>query len=223
MKTDTFAINGAAAASIRRRVRLVVLLDASREAGIEPLPTLRLHLIAYLANVLSPVWDMPSVDGAVLKRRGGPFYPELQADLDRLVGLGVVRVENLRHERIDDDRYRLEGSFRLNQALAQPILDYLRVIPDEAEAAKFVRELVLALSALSDDEIDRAITEDATYSNPQVGLDNVIDFGQWMSANYSANAAERVGGFVRSGAVVGPSEKVHLYVRHLRRRLHGAQ
>lgn len=223
MSPATFAIDETVAASIRRRVRLVVLLDASREAGIDPLPTLRLHLVAYLANVLSPVWDMPSVDGTVLKRRGGPFYPDLQADLDRLVGLGVVRVQNLRHERIDDDHYRLEGSFRLNQDLARPILAHLRSMPDEAEAAKFVRELVLALSVLSDDEIDRAITEDATYANPKIGLDNVIDFGEWMSANYSANAAERIGGLVKTGAVVGASEKVHLYVRHLRRRLQGAR
>ena len=223
MTVSSFAIDERVAASIRRRVRLVVLLDASREAGIDPLPTLRLHLVAYLANVLSPVWDMPSVDGTVLKRRGGPFYPDLQTDLDRLVGLGVVRVENLRHERIDDDRYRLEGSFRLNPELARPILAHLQNLPGEAEAAKFVRELVLALSSLSDEEIDRAITEDATYANPKVGLDNVIDFGEWMSANYSANAAERVGGLVKTGAVVGASEKVHLYVRHLRRRLQGGR
>jgi hypothetical protein len=223
MSSSTDSIGDATAASSRRRIRLVVLLDASRDAGIDPLPTLRLHLIAYLANVLSPVWDMPSVDGTVLKRRGGPFYPDLQVDLDRLVGCGVVRVENLRHERIDDDRYRLEGSFRLNQDLAHPILAFLSDLPGEAEAVKFVRELVLALSALSDDEIDRAITEDATYANPKVGLDNVIDFGEWMSANYSANAAERVGNLVRTGAVVGPSEKVHLYMRHLRRRLQGAR
>lgn len=210
-------------ASIRRRVRLVSLLEASREAGIEPLPTLRLHLIAYLANVLSPVWDMPSVDGSVLKRSGGPFYPDLQNDLDRLVGLGVVRVEKLRHQRIDDDRYRLDGSYRLNPDLAEPILTYLSTMPEEAVAMRFVRELVLALSALTDEEIDRAITEDPTYTNPKVGNDNVIDFGEWLSANYSAAAAEKVGDLVPSGAVVGASEKVHLYVRHLRRRLQGGR
>lgn len=211
------------AGSIRRRVRLVALLEASREAGIEPLPTLRLHLIAYLANVLSPVWDMPSVDGSVLKRSGGPFYPDLQNDLDRLVGLGVVRVEKLRHQRIDDDRYRLDGSYRLNSDLAEPILSYLSTMPEEAAATRFVRELVLALSALTDEEIDRAITEDATYANPTVGNDNVIDFGEWLSANYSAAAAEKVGDLVPAGACVGASEKVHLYVRHLRRRLQGGR
>jgi hypothetical protein len=212
-----------AAGSIRRRVRLVLLLDASREAGIEPLPTLRLHMIAYLANVLSPVWDMPSADGSVLKRGGGPFYPDLQFDLDRLVGLGVVRVESLRHRRIDDDHYRLEGSYRLNPALAEPILAYVNTMPEEEAAARFVRELVLALSSLSDDEMDRAATEDATYANPRIGNDNVIDFGEWMGANYSAAAAEKVGNLVPTQAVVGASEKVHLYIRHLRRRLQGGR
>jgi len=223
MTIDTPGLEDEFIASIRRRVRLVILLEASHEAGIDPLPTLRLHLIAYLANVLSPVWEMPSVDGTILKRSGGPFYPDLQADLDRLVGIGVVRVEGLRHQRLDDDRYRIEGSYRLNKALAEPILSFLQRLPDEAEAAKFVRELVLALSALSDSEIDRAISEDATYANPNVGEDNVIEFGARISQNFSAAAAERIGDFVKTGALVGASEKVHLYVRHLKRRLHGAR
>lgn len=223
MSAETAAQLDSFAGSIRRRVRLVALLEASREAGIEPLPTLRLHLIAYLANVLSPVWDMPSVDGSVLKRRGGPFYPDLQNDLDRLVGLGVVRVENLRHQRIDDDRYRLDGSYRLNPVLAEPILAYLSTMPEEAAATRFVRELVLALSSLTDEEIDRAINEDATYTNPKIGADNVIDFGEWLTANYSAAAAEKVGDLVPTGAIVGASEKVHLYVRHLRKRLQGGR
>ncbi|HXA40287.1 MAG TPA: hypothetical protein VNW53_14910 [Phenylobacterium sp.] len=211
------------AASIRRRVRLVVLLKASLDAGIDPLPALRLHLIAYLANVLSPVWDMPSVDGTVLKRSGGPFYPDLQRDLDRLVGLGVARVEGLKHVEIDAEHYRLEGSYRLNPDLADPILGHLETMPDEAASAHFLRELVLALSALSDAEIDRVINEDATYADPHFSADNVIDFGEWLDVNYSAASAEKVGSLVETGAVVGASEKVHLYVRHLRRRLQGAR
>jgi hypothetical protein len=223
MNRDPSADDDWFAGSIRRRVRLVALLDASREAGIEPLPTLRLHLIAYLANVLSPVWDMPNADSSVLKRRGGPFYPDLQNDLDRLVGIGVVQVENLHHLRLDDDHYRLEGSYRLNPELAKPILAHLRALPEEEVAVRFIRELVLALSSLSDAEIDRAVTEDATYANPMIGNDNVIDFGEGMGANYSAAAAEEVGDLSPTGAVVGASEKIHLYVRHLRRRLQGAR
>lgn len=210
-------------ASIRRRVRLVALLEGARQAGIEPLPSGRLHTIAYLANVLSPVWDMPTVDGAVLKRRGGPFFPELQSDLDRLVGMGVVLVEDLRHRRLDNDRYRLDASYRLNAELACPILSVMQALPTELQALQFVSELALALSGLSDAQIDKAVTEDATYANPRVGLDNVIEFDGFSSANYSVAAAEKVGSYVKTHAEVGPGEKVHLYIQHLRRRLQGAR
>ena len=33
---------------------------------------------------------MPVLDGIILKSKGGPFYPTLQTNLDRLVGMGVV-------------------------------------------------------------------------------------------------------------------------------------
>ena len=215
---------------IRRRARLVLLLDSSRRAGIDPVPTLRLHFIAYLANVLSPVWDMPDTpssslreDGSVLKQSNGPFYPDLQADLDRLVGMGVALVHNLRYAVLKNGRYRLEGDYSINVALAKPIVTRLESLPNEAGPARHVRELVLALSSLSDREIDRAASQDATYGDPHVGVDNVIDFGEWGSTNFSAAAAKRAGELIQSGAHVGPSEKVHLYIRHLRRRLQGEQ
>ena len=214
--------------SIQRRVRLVLILEASRGAGIDPLLTQRLHFIAYLINVLSPVWDMPSVtvgglrrSGSVLKQRRGPFYPDLQRDLDRLVGMGVAHVEGLRYQRLDEDHFRLEGSYRIDPERAKPILARVYSLPDEAQMARYIRELVLALSGLSDDEIDHAVMEDATYTDPVIGLDNVVDFGEWGCKNYSVAAAEHAGGLVKSGVGASASEKVHLYVRHLRRRLQG--
>ena len=217
-------------AALQRRVRLVLLLDASREAGIEPLPTMRLHLIGYLSNVLSPVWDMPSHTGSVLwsmpgeigsvlKRRGGPFYPDLQQDLDRLVGMGVVNVEDLRYEAVGHGRYRLQGEYRIHPAAATPILSYLLSLPSEAQAAKSVREMVLALSSLSDQQLDDATMQDATYADPTIGIGSVIDFGEWSSTNYSAAAANEAGELVKAHASVGSGEKIHLYIRHLRRRL----
>lgn len=216
--------------SIRRRVRLVVLLDASREAGLDPLPALRLHLISYLTNVLSPVWDMGTAqngslgnDGSILKNEIGPFYPDLQQELDRLVGMGVVKVEKLRYRPIGAGRTLLDGRYRINSEVAEPILTHLSSIASEAHTARYVRELVFALSALSDEELDRAASEDATYGDPTVSVDNVVDFGEWLSTNYSVASAKTMGALVTTGVGVGASEKVHLYIRHLRRRLQGAK
>ena len=78
-----------ATATRRRQARILTLLDSATEAGLAPIGIIPFHAFAYLANVLAPVWDMPAMDGKILKRLGGPFYPVLQRDLDRLVGRGA--------------------------------------------------------------------------------------------------------------------------------------
>ncbi len=208
--------------SLRRRVRLVVLLDAAETAGLVPIPILRLHAFAYLSNVLAPVWNLSALDVKVFKRRGGPFYPALQRDLDRLVGMGVVKITGLGHARDDDGRWRLEGSYRLNHELAVPMLRQLNTYEEEVRLVSFVQELAYALSALSDDDLDLAFSEDATYSNPLVSFDNVVDFDERLS-NYSANAAQYFDRLIPGGGRATPGEKLHLYVRHLHRRIHGGR
>lgn len=205
---------------LRRQVRVVMLLNAAEAAGLVPLRILRLHTFAYLSNVLAPVWDMPVLNGRVLKRRGGPFYPDLQQDLDRLVGKGVVTISNVSHVQDESKRWRLEGAYRLNREFADPILDALGSFPEERKLGTFIVELGYALSALSDEELDRAVSEDATYSDPMVSIDNVIDFADWRERNYSANAAEKFDRVIPGGNAT-PGEKLHLYVRHLRRRING--
>ena len=111
--------------ALRRRVRLVMLLDSAEAAGLVPIKILRLHAFAYLSNVLAPVWDMPVLDGKVLKRRSGLFYPALQQDLDRLVGMGVATISGVGHVQDEDKRWRLEGAYRLHRPFADPILDAL--------------------------------------------------------------------------------------------------
>lgn len=206
--------------TLRRQVRLVMLLDAAEAAGLTPLRILRLHAFAYLSNVLAPVWDMPVLNGRVLKRRGGPFYPDLQQDLDRLVGQGIVTISDVGHVQDEDRRWRLEGAYRLHRPFADQILGALQDFSEERRLREFIVELGYALSALSDEEFDRAVSEDATYSDPMVVVDNIIDFSDWRQRNYSANAAERFDQILPGGYAT-PGEKLHLYVRHLHRRING--
>lgn len=210
--------------SIRRRIRIVTLLDAAHLAGMTPMPILRFHTVAYLVNVLAPVWELAAHDGKLLKRRGGPFYPALQKDLDRLTGMGLVHLTRVRHEEEAPGRWRLEGSYELNYSFATPILDCLRTISeDERLTHAYIGELLLALSSLSDNDLDTAMREDATYSDPQVTEGNIIDFAEWRDTNWSASAAKRFSEILPSGDRTTPGEKLHLYVAHLHRRLHGAR
>jgi hypothetical protein len=208
---------------LQRRIRLVVILDAAERASLAPLPVVQLHTLAFFANVLSPVWQMPPLEGSLLKRRGGPYYPPLQRDLDRLVGVGVAIISDLGHERDDEARWRLEGSYRLNRQFADRIIDAIAAWPSEQMVMKFVRELALAVSALDDEEIDRSTRADATYSDPQVDFGSVVDFAQFRDLNYAANAANEIGRFLPGGVTPTSGEKLHLYVRHLHKRLQGGR
>jgi hypothetical protein len=168
---------------------------------------------------------MRALDGKVLKRRGGPFYPTLQADLDRLVGRGLVLLSGVGHKMDDDGRWRLEGEYRLNLRLADSALSAIRASEPEARTLAFVKELALALASLDDGEFDLAMSEDATYADPGVSAGNVVDFDEWQrwqEKNYSANASLRFAELVPRGGRIKPAEKLHLYVRHLHRRMHGA-
>ena len=77
------------------------------------------------------------------------------------------------------------------------------------------------MSALSDDDLDVAAIQDATYSDPLVSVGNVVDFAEWKDTNFSANAARYFDRLVPGGVQATPGEKLHLYARHLHRRIHG--
>ncbi len=130
--------------SLRRRIRLIMLLHAAESAGLAPIGILQLHSIAYLSNVLAPVWELSPLEGKVMKRRGGPFYPALQHDLDELVSLGLASITNLGYVKGDDDRWRLDGAFHLNHKFADPIIKQYRQYESENRLATFIDELAYA-------------------------------------------------------------------------------
>ena len=203
---------------LRRQVRLVMLLDGSERAGIAPIRVRHLHTYAYLSNVLAPVWDSQVFDGRLLKMRGGPFYPDLQRDLDRMVGLGLVSISELRHEIDADDLWKLDGLFSLNYDLANGALRVINESPQDNFVRLFLLEVAYALSALTETELDNLPSEDPTYSDTNVSYSDVLDFGELRDLNYSANAARH---FWSVSDQATPGDLLHLYVRHLRRRIRG--
>ena len=202
--------------ALRRRVRLLVLLDGSEQAGISPIRLNRLHTYAYLSNVLAPVWQSEVFDGRILKRRGGPFYPALQHELDRLVGLGLVTISDVDHFQDGDGQWRLDASFSINHQLADDSLGVINSFPEEFSVRSFLLEVAYALSALTDDEVAGIAGEDPTYSDLSVGYENVIDFAEWRNLNYSANVANHFSTVLERAT---PGELLHLFVRHLHRRM----
>ena len=200
----------------QQAVRVLVLLDALARAGLVPTAARALHELAYLANVLSPVFDLTPFDAKLLKRSSGPYYPELQLAIDRLVGRALVDALNVEYRYLEEDqRYRVVASYRLRRPLVQAALDrHVEVFPEEA---LFLRELASAYSVLSDDQLGRAALQDARYADQSVDVDNVIDFGEYASPskNFSRNAALAFA----PGRRLEPAERLYLYLDHLSTRV----
>jgi hypothetical protein len=206
------------AESFSDRLRLILLLDACEAADLSPVPIARLHALAFLANVLAPIWSIASYDGKILKRRGGPFYPELQKQLDRLVGLYLVEISDVRHTE-EDGQWRLEGSFGLNGSRSQKIIEFASNFADERNAIVFLRRLAFAASRLRE-PLEQLVLFDAIWSDQRTGVGDVIDFSEWKAANYSAFAAEVFGELGPSGPTIGRGDKLPLYMRYLERKAH---
>lgn len=199
------------------RLRLVMLLDACEAADLTPISLRRFHALAFLANVLAPVWSIESYDGKVLKRDGGPFYPLLQVQLDSLIGLGVVSIRDVHYVIESDDSCRLDGRLCLNAQRSRFVTDVAQTFRSERALTSFLRRLTFAASRVGK-PLEELVFFDPTWSDPRTGAGDVIDFAEWRWANYTAFTAESFDRLGTEGFRINQSEKLQLYMRLLERR-----
>jgi hypothetical protein len=207
-------------AHIHRQIRLVGILSAAEAAGLVPMPAQQLHAVGYFADALAPVWGLRILDAQVLKLEEGPTSPLLQADLDRLVGMGVVVASAVRHVENSERLWRLDADYSLNQDFSQPILDKARSFERYSTELNFLREVVFALSGLGAMGIISAGNSDASYGNEMVGPRGMVDIaGRESEVNPTARVALRFKELMHPNIALSDAEMIHLYVRELYNRL----
>lgn len=203
----------------RRWIRIIGIMDACEWCTLTPVSTQTLHTIAYLAEALAPIWSMDPIEPALIKQAVSPYYPNLQSEVDRLVGTGVIKVTQLRISSRLKDTAVLRACYQLNRPLADRILGALHEMPDEASFLAFLNEVVQAFSRLADDQASTAMAEDATYGDPSIDTGEVIDLGEWVKATTTPSArAARYMQSMRSGDL-SPAETIDLYLSHLIQRV----
>ena len=217
-----------------RRCRLLLLLEAAERAGIAPLSSARLHAFAYLADVLSPVWDLVPFDGKVYRSEYGPHYPDLQEELDHLVAIGLVQVSDLHYVSRNGYGSRTAGFYALNFSSEHlsTLLGKLgsrnphdAVDESDRHLHEFLVELAGALATLPDNEIDVAASLDVTYRTREQ-LHSVVDYAEWAEDTWVANPTWRVAehfiDFLPKDSHMSPGEKLYLYAIYLGRAMHAA-
>lgn len=202
----------------KRPIRVLALLDALADASIFEAPLRAVHELAYLSNVLAPVFELAPFSASLLKRQGGPYYPELQETIDLLVGRGMVLASDIRYEPVPEEkRYRPHANYRINRALAGPALAAYHEVYAHTGEPFFIGELCAAYGMLADHELGQAFRFDARYADKDVDNNEVIDFGQWANAastNFSRNAAMSF----RPGESLQPAERIFMYIEHVQRK-----
>lgn len=149
------------------------------------------------------------------------FFPNLQRDLDLMVGQGVVHVARVKYlPNEDNGGWQLDAYYSLESEFSERILSVARSFELQAKKLKFVREVVYAASALGLDGIDNIGEIDAAYSNPLVDVGGMVDLATESGRkNATARVALRFGELTPDSRELTDSELVHLYVRHLYARM----
>lgn len=196
-----------------RRFWILAVLSGVERGGASPIGLRHFNLMAYFANSVSRCYDIEPLDPTVLKERGGPLYPQLMWDLDRLVGMRLVRVVNL--------VIAAEGTARhVSYAITLEGLNHLKACTELSDEMKLVTNSLTSAAlaycrARRGISVDSMQTKDANISDPKFGNGDIVDFGEWDNYNATANAVD----FVKS-SVEPPFEKntsiaVNLYAQYL--------
>ncbi|MFI6628454.1 hypothetical protein ACI2LC_46465 [Nonomuraea wenchangensis] len=196
-------------------VRIVAIVRACQDSGISPAPLTTIHAVAYFADVLAPVWQIPVLESQILKKAELPTNPELQRDIDRLVGIGVLVPSNIRHIQ-SGALWRLDANYALHSLFGPRILDALERDNQYSRELHFVREVTLALAGIGTYGLGGAVLADATYSDPLLGIGSVVDLAPENSRiTRTVEVSERFRTLMASQRKLSDAEVIHLYVRHL--------
>jgi hypothetical protein len=194
---------------------ILLLIDAAEQAGLTPIDAARLHRLAFFANCLSPVYDLPEEDGKITKHSRGPHYAELQWDLDRLYVMGKVEMRSFTPFE-DRTGWWFTASYALSPSTLGE-MSYFRRSPRLARIHDFQVELAFAYADLPDETQVALVERDATYGQTTAADGDVIDFAEWNRQNFSYARAKAVSDFVPRDFPLGSRDRLHLYLRYLSR------
>jgi hypothetical protein len=189
------------------------LARACEKTGIYPLPLQTFHRLIYFANCLAQVYEYSPPSQLVMKQKWGPYYPNAQMDLDRLVLMGLVDISNLRWERTAERTSKLadftitEAGFSLCMRLARDAMWF-----KEAEA--FLFDVCSAYTSIRDEMVDRAAESDLTYSQKGIPTGSIIVFSE-ASRNPSARGARYFGYAAPSLVSLNRQHQLRLYMKFL--------
>lgn len=204
--------------NLRNRAWVLGILSLSNRAGMQPISKQRLHALIFLANCLAPIYDERGIDTRVIRHTQGPFYPDAQWDVDRLVGDGLATVENVVYVP-SVDHWWMQADYRITPR-GEALYVSCSELPDIRRSYEFLVELINAFASMERDSMDSAALEDVIYRTPgQVNWAALV-FDD-VSENGSVQTAEAFSELMGESFLLSAKERLNLYLGYLGQRAVG--
>jgi len=194
------------------RVWLAFLADAGYRAGLLPLSKRRVHRLVFLSNCLAPLFEATPNTAQIVKYKHGPFYPQIQWQLDRLATMGVLNIANIEYTH-DRRGWWVDADYGLGP-LMEPVLSHCRRTAYGERLGDYLTEVVAGFASLRAAALDEVALRDENYDRSGTTDDTFIDFSE-QEENFSLQTAKAFRTVLPHELVPTRKEELFLYMRFL--------
>lgn len=196
------------------RVWLLILVGASGTAGLTPLSDKLFHRMVFLSNSLAKLYETQPPAELVLKQDRGPYYPQAEIELERLVIQELVTMTGMRWTEGADRQ--MEASFSLSPSGLACVRRLVMASGWCARVQSFLNDLAAAVAHVDEgDEVSTA-DRDLTYSQPGIQDRAVISFRS-REERLSQRATEEIASLSPAGCEPSRQHQLRLYLKYLER------
>jgi hypothetical protein len=198
--------------SIQARTWLMLALDACDRAGLTPIAKFRFHRLIFLSNCLAELFKATPPSKRVIKYKRGPFYPDVQWQLDRLVTMGLASISNLVIE-ADEHGPWMEADYNINDSGIEMVREVKLTALGEA-TSRYIDEVVFAFARVQDNFQNNIALSELNYSEPGIAEGALITFEDAKN-NQAMGKVDEFERIAPTLLAQRTREKVQLYLRYL--------
>lgn len=199
----------------RLRGWVILTLEGAEVAGISPVPHRRFHQLLFYAAVLTPIYKVEQPLPLIIKSAEGPYYPEAQHELERLIVAGFA-MNYGRHRYGPLGTYAFVDSYMLTEE-GQATAAMLAQSDWGTRARALTRALALGMATVPADQIDAVLLQDPLLRSREKDAGATVDVTEFPN-NFSYRVAHWLADLDENDISPSRQEQISLYFRYLQAR-----
>lgn len=197
---------------VRARTWVLLALDSCDRAGLIPISKVRFHRLIFLSNCLAEILKEIPPAKRVLKYKRGPYYPDVQWQLDRLTAMGLTEIRDLV---VVPDSHGpwMEANYLIRKSGIE-VVKRVKETPLGHSTAAYIDELVFAFARLNARNIDQIALRELNYAAPGIAIGALISFED-AASNLALRKTEEFERLAPDILRTRYREQIQLYLRYV--------